>query len=48
MYENDSKVNNLMTLTVTFMLKKAFSNFADVGGIVFHKHILFNMEIYLK
>ena len=35
MYENDSKVNNLMTLTVTFMLKKAFTNFVQGSKLTF-------------
>ena len=37
---NDTKVNDLVTLNVTFMLKIAFSDFVVAGGIVFHKQIL--------
>ena len=35
---NDIKVNDLVTLTLTFMLRIAFSDFAE--GIVLHKYIL--------
>ena len=39
---NDTKVNDLVTLTLTFLLKKTFSESDSVaaGGIVFHKHTL--------
>ena len=40
----DTKVNDLVTLTVTFMLKIAFSGFVSVGGILFHKHISLNLK----
>ena len=36
---NDTKVNDLVTLTLTFLLRIAFSEFVTAGGIVFHKHI---------
>ena len=38
----DIKVNDLMTLTVTFMLKIAFTEFVAVDDL-FHKLILFIM-----
>ena len=37
---NDTKVNELVTLTFTFVLKITFSDSVAAGGIVFHKHTL--------
>ena len=37
---NVTKVNDLVSLTLTFVLKIAFSDSVAAGGIVFHKHIL--------
>ena len=37
---NDTKVNDLVTLTLTFVLKIAFSDYVAAGGIVFHTHTL--------
>ena len=39
MFSNDTKVNDLVTLTLTFMLKQLFQTVAD-RGIVFHKQTL--------
>ena len=39
---NDTKINDLLTLT--FVLKIAFSDFVATGGIVFHKHMYFFHE----
>ena len=36
---SDTKVNNLVTLTSTFVLKIAFSAFVSARSIVFHKHM---------
>ena len=44
----DTKVNDLVTFNVTFVLKIAFSDFVAAGGIVFHKNILFIMHFYDK
>ena len=38
---NNTKVNDLLTLTLTFILKIAFSDFVATGGIVFLKYNLF-------
>ena len=43
---NDTKVNDLVTLTMTFMLKIAFSDFVASG--VFHKYIFFISENILN
>ena len=36
-FQMDTKVNDLVT--VTFVLKIAFSDVVAIGGIVFHKHM---------
>ena len=36
---SEIKVNDLVTLTLTFMLNIAFSGFVATRGIVFHKYI---------
>ena len=38
---NNTKVNELVTLTLTFVPKIAFYDFVAPGGIVFHKHMYF-------
>ena len=45
-FSNDNKVNDLLTLTLTSMLKIAFSDSVASGGIVFHKHIDFSNLLY--
>ena len=40
----DTKVNDFVTLTVTILLKIAFTDFVAAGGIVFHKRISFNLK----
>ena len=45
-FSNDIKVNDLLTLTLTYMLKIAFSNSVAAGGKVFHKHIDFSNLLY--
>ena len=46
LFQNDTKVNDSMTLTMTFMLQIAFFfYFVAAGGIVFLKHILFDSVI---
>ena len=37
----DTKVNDLLTLTLTFVLKIAFSEIFADGAIVFHEHMYF-------
>ena len=39
---NDTKVNDIVTVTLTLMLKIAFSDFGS-GDIVFHKHRYFQI-----
>ena len=41
---NDTKVNDLVTLTLTLKLKIAFSDFVATRGIVFYKLI----HVFLK
>ena len=38
---NDTKVNDLVTVTLTFVLKMDLSDFVAAGGIVFQKHMYF-------
>ena len=45
-FSNDTKVNDLVTLTLTFKLKIAFSDSVAAGGKVFHKHTLFFMYLF--
>ena len=42
-FQMDTKVNDLVTLTLTFVLKIAFLDFVASGDIVFHKHMYFFM-----
>ena len=37
-FQMTPNVNVLVTLTLTSMLKIAFSDFVVTGGILFHKH----------
>ena len=46
MFLNVTKVNDLVPLTMAFMLKIAFSDFVNAGGKVFHKHILFIAPLF--
>ena len=41
---NDTKVIDLVTLTVNFVLNIALSDFVATRGIVIHEHILFEMK----
>ena len=43
---NDVKVNDLVTLTLTFKIKIAFSVFAT-RGILFYKHILYKKDLII-
>ena len=38
---NDTRVNDLVTLTVSFILKIVNLDFLPPGAFMFHKHILF-------
>ena len=38
---NDTKVIDLVTLTLTYVLRIAFLDFVATGGIVFHEHMYF-------
>ena len=38
-FSNDTKVKNIVSLMLTFVLKIAFSNFVDTRGTMFHKHM---------
>ena len=40
---NDHKVEELVNLILTFVLKIAFLDFVAIGAIVFHKHMHFNI-----
>ena len=42
----DTKVNDLVNLTLTLKLKIAFWDFVATGGIVFHKHTLICIPLY--
>ena len=43
---NDTKVNDLVTLILTFTLKIAFLDFAATVVILFHKHILYVIYVH--
>ena len=45
----DTKVNDIVTLTLTFVLKIAFLDFVACGGIVFHISFsrMFHIEVII-
>ena len=44
---NNTKVNDLVTLTQTFVLKIAFSDFVATWSIVLHKHVFLKSYLYI-